>query len=161
MSHVLPGPAARLPLRVAAVLTALASVLLTFGFGIPDGPWPALEAPSYSAGAPAALGPFVLDPAAPDGPDRSAPDPGTAPGTHSSGVGPHTQDCTARTAPFRPQRDAGERTVPAGRLLFTPEHTPRVPPQPARPAPAAGHAPPAAAHMPADLGRAPPVSSSA
>ncbi|MGW5974884.1 hypothetical protein [Streptomyces sp. NPDC055186] len=161
MSHALPGPAARLPLRVAAVLTALASVLLTFGFGIPDGPRPALEAPSHAVGAPAAFGRSVPDPAAPGGPDRSAPDPGTAPGTHSSNVGPHTDHCTTRTAPFRPQRDAGGRTVPAGHLLFTPEHTPRVPPRPARPAPAAGHAPPAAAHMPADLGRAPPLPSSA
>lgn len=151
MSHVLPGPAARLPLRIAAVLTALASVLLTFGFGIPDGPRPAL----------AAFGPFVPGPATPDGPGPAVPDPAAAPGTHSSDARPHTDDCTARTVPFRPQRDAGERTVPAGHLLFTPEHTPRVPPRPARPAPAAGHAPPAAAHMPADLGRAPPVSSSA
>ncbi|WP_406724129.1 hypothetical protein WJ438_04950 [Streptomyces sp. GD-15H] len=161
MSHVLPGPAARLPLRIAAVLTALASVLLTFGFGIPDGPRPALAAQPPAVGAPAAPGPSVPGPATPDGPGPAAPDPAADPGTHSSDARPHTDDCTARTVPFRPQRDAGERTVPAGHLLFTPEHTPRVPPRPARPAPAAGHAPPAAAHMPADLGRAPPVSSSA
>ncbi|GGP43641.1 hypothetical protein ACWDY7_23790 [Streptomyces calvus] len=66
----------------------------------------------------------------------------------------------ARTLLVRPERDAGERTLPAGPQLFTAAHTPPVPPRPARPAPAAGHAPPAAAHVPSDLGRAPPAASS-
>lgn len=147
---------ARLPLRAVAVLAALAAVLLTLGFGLIDDPWAVRAAQSPAHDAPAVPG----VPAS-DGPGPSVPEPSSAPGTHSSDVRPHTDDgCTARTVPLRPQRDAGERTVPAGHLLFTPAHTPRVPPRPARPAPAAGHTSPAAAHVPADLGRAPPGPSS-
>ncbi|GAB2776795.1 hypothetical protein GCM10027073_06790 [Streptomyces chlorus] len=159
MNTTLPGRAsrtARLPLPAVAVLAALAAVLLTLGFGLTDDPRAvrAAQPPGYDA--PAAPG----APAS-DGPGPSVPDPSAAPGTHSSDIRPHTDDgCTARIVPLRPQRDAGERTVPAGHLLFTPAHTPRIPPQPARPAPAAGHAPPAAAHMPSDLGRGPPGPSS-
>ncbi|MCX2923271.1 hypothetical protein [Streptomyces sp. NEAU-W12] len=174
MNATPPGRAARtarLPLRAVAVLAALASVLPTLGFGLTDGPRavraarsPVRDAPA--APGPAAPGPFGPAPAvpgapAPERPGPSAADPSAAPGAGSSDARPHTDDGrTARTVPLRPQRDAGERTVPAGHLLFTPAHTPRIPPRPARPAPAAGHAPPAAAHMPADLGRAPPGPSS-
>ncbi|MFI8306791.1 hypothetical protein ACIF80_25795 [Streptomyces sp. NPDC085927] len=154
MKAALPGRVsrtARLPIRAVAVLAALAAVLLTLGFGLIDDPRAvhAAQSPAHDA------------PAASDGPGPSVPEPSPAPGTHSSDIRPHTDDgCTARIVPLRPQRDAGERTVPAGHLLFTPAHTPRIPPQPPRPAPAAGHAAPAAAHMPSDLGRAPPGPSS-
>ncbi|MFE9921531.1 hypothetical protein ACFYQA_08105 [Streptomyces sp. NPDC005774] len=159
MNATLPGRVsrtARPPLRAVAVLAALAAVLLTLGFGLTDDPRAvrAAQPPAHDA-------PAVPGAPAPDGPEPSVPDPSPAPGPHSSGIRPHTDDgCTARIVPLRPQRDAGERTVPAGHLLFTPAHTPRTPPQPARPAPAAGHAPPAAAHMPSDLGRGPPGPSS-
>ncbi|CAL9649637.1 hypothetical protein SUDANB176_06580 [Streptomyces sp. enrichment culture] len=125
------GPAARLPLRAGAALAALAAVLLALAPGFTDG---ARLVPSAPASAP------VL-----------------AAGTH-----PHTDDAYVGTGTLlvRPQRDAGERTVPAGPLLFTPPHTPRVPPRPARPAPVSGHAPAGTAHVPSDLGRAPPASSS-
>lgn len=85
-----------------------------------------------------------------------------SPSAYESDTRPYGDDAYvgARTLLTRPERDAGERTVPAGHLLFTAAHTPPVPPRPARPAPAAGHAPPAAAHMPSDLGRAPPTASS-
>ncbi|MGC0379019.1 hypothetical protein [Streptomyces sp. SAI-229] len=86
----------------------------------------------------------------------------TSASAHQSDTRPYGDDAcvTARTAFIRPEQDAGERTVPAGHPLLTAAHTPPVPPRPARPAPAAGHAPPAAAHMPSDLGRAPPTTSS-
>ncbi|MER7488359.1 hypothetical protein ABTY20_21105 [Streptomyces sp. NPDC126497] len=86
----------------------------------------------------------------------------SSPAAHASDTRPYGDDAYvgARTLFTRPERDTGERTVPAGHLLFTAAHTPPVPPRPARPAPAAGHAPPAAAHMPSDLGRAPPPASS-
>ncbi|WP_369160332.1 hypothetical protein [Streptomyces sp. R02] len=127
-----PGPAAPLPLRAAAaVLAALAAVLLTLGSA--PGTAPVSSATEISA-APA----------------------------YSSGTQPRSDEAyvAARTVLARPERDAGERDAAAGPLLFTPAYTPRVPPRPARPAPAAGHAPPAAAHVPADLGRAPPTCSS-
>ncbi|MET8116836.1 hypothetical protein [Streptomyces prasinus] len=159
MKTALPGRVsrtARPALRAVAVLTALAAVLLTLGFGLVGDPWAVRAAQWPAHGTPAAPG----APAS-DGPGPSVPDPAPAPGTHSSDIRPHTDDgCTARIVPLRPQRDAGERTVPAGHLLFTPAHTPRIPPLPPRPAPAAGHASPAAAHVPADLGRAPPGPSS-
>ncbi|MGA5125325.1 hypothetical protein ACPCAG_18710 [Streptomyces pseudogriseolus] len=137
-----PGPAARLPLRAAAaVLAAFAAVLLTLGFT--SGADPA----SAVAAGPAAPAYFPASPGTP---------------TYSSGTQPHSDEAyvAARTVLARPERDAGERDAAAGPLLFTPAYTPRVPPRPARPAPAAGHAPPAAAHVPADLGRAPPTCSS-
>ncbi|MEF9907942.1 hypothetical protein [Streptomyces sp. P9-A2] len=146
MKSALPGRVsrtARPPLRAVAVLAALAAVLLTLGFGLTDDPRAvrAAQPPAHDA------------PAVPGAPASDGPEP--------SGVRPHTDDgCTARIVPLRPPRDAGERTVPAGHLLFTPAHTPRIPPRPARPAPAAGHTPPAAAHMPSDLGRGPPGPSS-
>jgi hypothetical protein len=85
-----------------------------------------------------------------------------APSAYESDTRPYGDDAYvgARALLTRPERDAGERTVPAGHPLFTAAHTPPVPPRPARPAPAAGHAPPAAAHVPSDLGRAPPPTSS-
>ncbi|WAX76692.1 hypothetical protein [Streptomyces sp. KMM 9044] len=159
MNATPPGRAARTarpPLRAVAVLAALACVLLALGFGLTDAPRAVRAAQSPAHDAPAAPGA-----PAPDGPGPSVPDPSAAPGAGSSDARPQTDGgCTVRTVPLRPQRDAGERTVPAGHLLFTPAHTPRIPPRPARPAPAAGHAPPAAAHTPADLGRAPPGPSS-
>jgi hypothetical protein len=125
------GRSARLPSRAAAAaLAAFAAVLLALGFTHGAEPVPA----SASSAAPA----------------------------YQSDTRPYGDDAYvgARTLFTRPERDAGERTVPAGHLLFTAAHTPPVPPRPARPAPAAGHAPPAAAHMPSDLGRAPPTASS-
>ncbi|MGB9995479.1 hypothetical protein ACPMJQ_12940 [Streptomyces pseudogriseolus] len=131
-----PGPAARLPLRAAAaVLAALAAVLLTLGSPSGAAPAPAVTTtPADLASAPA----------------------------YSSGTQPRSDEAyvAARAVLARPERDAGERGTAAGPLLFTPAYTPRVPPRPARPAPAAGHAAPAAAHVPADLGRAPPTLSS-
>ncbi|WP_051767476.1 hypothetical protein [Streptomyces sp. NRRL S-37] len=81
---------------------------------------------------------------------------------HQSDTRPYGDDACvgARTLFVRPERDAGERTVPTGHPLLTAAYTPPVPPRPIRPAPAAGHAPPAAAHTPSDLGRAPPSTSS-
>lgn len=125
------GRSARLPYRAAAaVLAAFAAVLLTLGFVHGTELVPATAPP--------------------------------APSAYQSDTRPYGDDAYvgARTLLTRPERDAGERTVPAGRLLFTAARTPPVPPRPARPAPAAGHAPPAAAHMPSDLGRAPPPTSS-
>ncbi|MBT3150468.1 hypothetical protein HTV45_06125 [Streptomyces sp. CHD11] len=96
------------------------------------------------------------------GSPASAPPPSPVSSSHSSDTRPYSDDAyvCARTLLTRLERDAGERTVYAGHLLFTAAHTPPMPPRPARPAPAAGHAPPAAAHMPSDLGRAPPMASS-
>ncbi|MFI1418718.1 hypothetical protein ACH4VX_12090 [Streptomyces sp. NPDC020731] len=124
------GHTARLPFRAAAALAAFAAVLLTLGF-------------THSV---------ELVPAAAS----------SVPSAYESDTRPYGDDAYvgARTLLTRPERDAGERTVPAGHLLFTAAHTPPVPPRPARPAPVAGHAPPAAAHMPSDLGRAPPLTSS-
>ena len=125
------GRPARLPYRAAAAaLAAFAAVLLTLGFVHGAELAPATASPTPSA--------------------------------YQSDTRPYGDDAYvgARTLLTRPDRDACERTVPAGHLLFTAAHTPPVPPRPARPAPAAGHAPPAAAHMPSDLGRAPPPTSS-
>ncbi|MFD7704449.1 hypothetical protein [Streptomyces caelestis] len=125
------GRSAHLPHRAAAAaLAAFAAVLLALGFAHGAELVPAAASPTPSA--------------------------------HRSDTRPHGDDAYvgARTPLARPERDAGERTVPAGHLLFTAAHTPSVPPRPARPAPVAGHAPPAAAHMPSDLGRAPPTTSS-
>ncbi|NJP52058.1 hypothetical protein HCJ93_18890 [Streptomyces sp. SBST2-5] len=79
-----------------------------------------------------------------------------------SGVRPAADDAYMGSSPvvLRPPRDAGERSVPAGPLLFTPPYTPAIPPRPAPPAPVHGNAPPDAAHLPGDLGRAPPAASS-
>ncbi|MGW3317536.1 hypothetical protein [Streptomyces fungicidicus] len=126
---------ALLPFRAAsAVLAAFAAVLLTLGFT--GGTEPVSATGAFSAPV--------------------------SPSSYSSDTLPHGDDAYvgARTLFSRPERDAGERTVPAGHLLFTAAHTPPVPPRPARPAPVAGHAPPAAAHVPSDLGRAPPPASS-
>ncbi|BFO19186.1 hypothetical protein SHKM778_55740 [Streptomyces sp. KM77-8] len=132
MTVILRGQRTRLPFRaVAAVLAAFAAVLLTLGFS---------GGGTEFAGAQAPYGP-------------SAHEPDTRPYGDDAYVGsraPHT----------RPERDAGERTVLAGHPLFTAADTPQIPPRPARPAPAAGHAAPAAAHTPSDLGRAPPTASS-
>ncbi|MFI5572236.1 hypothetical protein ACIA6T_33865 [Streptomyces sp. NPDC051740] len=120
-----------LPSRAAAAaLAVFAAVLLALGFAHGTEPAPA----TASSAAPA----------------------------YQSDTRPYGDDAYvgARTLFTRPERDTGERTVPAGHLLFTAAHTPPVPPRPARPSPAAGHAPPAAAHMPSDLGRAPPTASS-
>ncbi|MDT0401098.1 MULTISPECIES: hypothetical protein [Streptomyces] len=126
------GQRTRLPFRaVAAVLAAFAAVLLTLGF---------------SGG-----GTELVPAPAPYGPSAYESD--TRPYGDDAYVG-------SRTPHTRPERDAGERAVPAGHALFTAADTPRIPPRPARPAPAAGHAAPAAAHMPSDLGRAPPAASS-
>ncbi|MFC7511902.1 hypothetical protein ACFQV4_22485 [Streptomyces thermocarboxydus] len=133
-----PGRAARFPLRAAAaVLAAFAAVLLTLGFTSGAAPRP----PSRRA-PPTFRRPRTRRP--------------TPPGRSRA----REAYVAARTVLARPERDAGERGTAAGPLLFTPPYTPRVPPRPARPAPAAGHAPPAAAHVPADLGRAPPATSS-
>ncbi|GAA3504945.1 hypothetical protein GCM10019016_120580 [Streptomyces prasinosporus] len=133
MSADRTGPAARLPLRAGAALAALVAVLLALAPALPDGARPA---PSAAAPAPA----------------------GPAPAFHPADSHPYTDDAYvgAGTLLVRPQRDAGERTVPSGPLLFTPAHTPRVPPRPARPAPVSGHPPAGTAHVPSDLGRAPP-----
>ncbi|CAL9646062.1 hypothetical protein SUDANB15_06458 [Streptomyces sp. enrichment culture] len=135
MTPARTGPAARLPLRAGAALAALAAVLLALAPGFTDGVRLVLSAPV---------------PAVP------------ASAFHPTGIHPHTDDAYvgACTLLVRPQRDAGERTVPTGPLLFTPPHTPRVPPRPARPAPVTGHAPAGTAHVPSVLGRAPPTSSS-
>ncbi|MCT7357211.1 hypothetical protein N4P33_34490, partial [Streptomyces sp. 15-116A] len=93
----------------------------------------------------------------------TAPDPGPdVPAFHSPGTQPSADDTCVVAPPvlLRVPRDAGERSVPAAPLLFTPPYTPRVPPRPAAPVPVAGNAPPAAAHLPSDLGRAPPAPSS-
>ncbi|MEW1602079.1 hypothetical protein [Streptomyces sp. NPDC093808] len=113
--HV-PGRAARLPLKAAAaVLAAFAAVLLTLGFT------PGTAPTSAVAEAPAAPAYFPASPGTP---------------TYSSGTQPHSDEgyVAARTVFVRPERDVGERNVAAGPLLFTPAHTPRVPPRPARPA---------------------------
>ncbi|GGV51509.1 hypothetical protein [Streptomyces griseoflavus] len=85
-----------------------------------------------------------------------------APTSYSSDTRPYSDDAYVgvRALLTRLERDAGERTMFDGHLLFTPAYAPLMPPRPARPAPAAGHAPPAAAYVPSDLGRAPPVASS-
>jgi hypothetical protein len=151
-----PRPAARLPLRVTAAVAALAAVLLTLALGFTDGARLVLPA-----------APAVPSPAAPAHPapahPSAVPDPAVpVAAIDSSGTHPYTDDAyaAARALLVRPQRDAGERTVPAGPLLFAPPYTPRVPPRPARPAPVSGHAPAGTAHVPSDLGRAPPTSSS-
>lgn len=153
------GPAARLPLRVVVAVTALAAVLLVLASGLTGG---TRISPSVPVRAPAGSATFP-HPAVPADPPPAAPDP-TVPAAAfpSAGTRPHTDDAyvAACTLLVRPPRDAGDRTVPAGPLLFTPPHTPRVPSRPARPAPVSGHAPGGTAHVPSDLGRAPPVSSS-
>ncbi|MFD3628392.1 MULTISPECIES: hypothetical protein [Streptomyces] len=133
------GRVPRSPFRAAAAaFAAFAAVLLALG---------------VTGGAefvPRAGAPASVPPASP------------VPSSSSSDTRPYSDDAyvCARTLLTRLERDAGERTVHAGRLLFTAAHTPLIPPRPARPAPVAGHAPPAAAHMPSDLGRAPPATSS-
>ncbi|MFF8032209.1 MULTISPECIES: hypothetical protein [unclassified Streptomyces] len=129
-----PPRATRFPSRAAAVLAALAAVLLTLGSGGDARPVPAAVHLSASL----------------------------SPTAYSSDTRPYGDDAYAgaRTPLVRPERDAGGPRVPAGPLFLAAAHTPPVPPRPARPAPAAGHAPPAAAHVPADLGRAPPAPSS-
>ncbi|MFF5158097.1 hypothetical protein ACFY3N_17975 [Streptomyces sp. NPDC000348] len=125
------GRSARLPLRAAAAaLAAFTAVLLALGFAGGTEPVPAAAS--------------------------------SAPSAYPSDTRPYGDDACVgvRTPLIRPERDAGERTVPGGHPLLTAAHTPPVPPRPARPAPAAGHAQPAAAHMPSDLGRAPPPASS-
>ncbi|CAL9367800.1 hypothetical protein [Streptomyces sp. enrichment culture] len=173
MSADRTGPAARLPLRAGAVLAALAAVLLTLALGFTDG---ARLVPSPSAqglaapGAPQPPGPRAT---VVPGPPSALPAPvlpapvlpvpaPPSPAFHPADTRPYTDDAYIGTATLlvRPQRDAGERTVPAGPLLFTPAHTPRVPPRPARPAPVSGHVPAGTAHVPSDLGRAPPTASS-
>ncbi|MEV8593764.1 hypothetical protein [Streptomyces sp. NPDC052012] len=141
------GDAARRPLRAVAAIATLVLCLLTLTLGATDGTHPTPSAgPHGTLALPPATGP-----AAPP-----------APGLESSGAHPVADDayvaCSSVLA--RPQRDAGERSVPAGPLLFTPPYTPRVPPRPAPPVPASGNARPAAAHLPSDLGRAPPAPSS-
>ncbi len=180
------GRAALLPCRLLAVLTALAAVLLTLGSAGDARPLPAAAhlapsvpattahpSPSLSPGY-AHLSPSGsstdahLSPSGSPGyahlsPSGSSTDAHLSPSTaHAYDTRPYGDDAYvgARTLLVRPERDAGERTVPAGHPLFTAAHTPPVPPRPARPAPAAGHAPPAAAHVPAVLGRAPPTLSS-
>lgn len=164
------GPAARLPLRAGAAVATLTAVLLALAPGSTDGARPVLSASAPALAAPEAPGPratAVPAPApalpAPALPTSAPPAPALpAPAFHPADTGPYTDDAYVGTGTLlvRPQRDAGERTVPAGPLLFTPAHTPRVPPRPARPAPVSGHAPAGTAHVPSDLGRAPPVSSS-
>lgn len=133
------GPLPRFPFRAAAAaFAAFAAVLLALG--VTGG----------AASVPRAGSPASDLPASP------------ASSSYSAGPRPYSDDAyvCARTLLTRLERDAGERTVYAGHLLFTAAHTPPIPPRPARPAPVAGHAPPAAAHMPSDLGRAPPAASS-
>ncbi|MEU3176486.1 hypothetical protein ABZ657_32920, partial [Streptomyces sp. NPDC007000] len=85
MNATPPGRAARtarLPLRAVAVLAALASVLLTLGFGLTDDPRAVRAARSPVHDAPAAPGPVAPGPfgpasavpgaPAPDGPGPSA-----------------------------------------------------------------------------------------
>lgn len=92
----------------------------------------------------------------------SAPPASPAPASYSSDTRPYSDDAyvCARALLTRLERDAGERTVHAGHLLFTAAYAPSIPPRPARPAPVAGHVPYAAAYVPSDLGRAPPAASS-
>ncbi|MEY9490316.1 hypothetical protein RKD26_006110 [Streptomyces calvus] len=158
------GRAALLPCRLLAVLTALAAVLLTLGSAGDARPLPAAAhaAPSVPATT-AHLSPSLSPGDVHLSPSGSPTDAHVSPSTaHAYDTRPYGDDAYvgARTLLVRPERDAGERTLPAGPQLFTAAHTPPVPPRPARPAPAAGHAPPAAAHVPSDLGRAPPAASS-
>ncbi len=158
------GRAALLPCRLLAVLTALAAVLLTLGSAGDARPLPAAAhlAPSVPATT-AHPSPSLSPGYAHLSPSGSPTDAHLSPSTaHAYDTRPYGDDAYvgARTLLVRPERDAGERTLPAGPQLFTAAHTPPVPPRPARPAPAAGHAPPAAAHVPSDLGRAPPAASS-
>ncbi|GAA1423172.1 hypothetical protein GCM10009601_25860 [Streptomyces thermospinosisporus] len=108
------------------------------------------------------LAPGAAASSAPAGSGAPGPPATYAPSADPSGARPAADEAYVGSSPvpLRPQRDAGERSVPAGPLLFTPPYTPVIPPRPAPPAPVHGNAPPDAAHLPGDLGRAPPTASS-